>query len=146
MTPSKCEIIFQLIVQKLGGIQTFGHRLRRTADNGGLLAAVPVPVHDQSQIEVFLLAAFLTLETILLSFVTVAGVGLGFIRIFRFLRLGFRRPGFLILARFRFPRLTLRGLCAGDSLRDALIPLTQLQLIHGRQRIIPNWIPELRLR
>ena len=100
MTPSKCEIIFQLIVQKLGGIQPFGHRLRRTADNGGLLAAVPVPVHDQSQIEFFLIAALIALNAVLLPFVTVAGVGLGFIRIFRFLRLGFLRSGFLILARF----------------------------------------------
>ena len=142
LTPSKCEIIFQLIVQKLGGIQAFGHRLRRTADNGGLLAAVPVPVHDQSQIEIFHLAALLTLKAILLSFVTVAGVRLGFLRI---KGPGFRRPGHLLVVWRCLRGLTFHRFRAGERLRDALIAFTQLQLIHGRQRIIPDWITKLRL-
>ena len=143
MTPSKCEIIFQLIVQKLGGIQAFGHRLRRTADNGGLLAAVPVPVHDQSQIEIFHLAALIALNAVLLPFVTVAGVRLGFLRI---KGPGFRRPGHLLVVWRCLRGLAFHRFRAGERLRDTLITLTQPQLIHGRQRIIPNWITKLRLR
>ena len=142
MTPSKCEIIFQLIVQKLGGIQPFGHRLRRTADDGGLLAAVPVPVHDQSQIEIFHLAALITLNAVLLSFVTVAGVRLSFLRI---KGPRFRRTGLLLVVWRCLRGLTFHRFRAGDSLRDTMITLTQLQFLHRRQRIIPNWITKLRL-